>query len=158
MQVTKQEKITVTKQGIDTIIKRSNGDMRKVLNILQSTSMSYTTISEQNINYCLGYPTQQQIQSIMQILIEKNFKKAYDKILQFKSQYGICLGDIITELHDLLVNYTIHPETAPYSNILTQNSITNILDKMRTIEFNNSVNAIEMIQISGLIGIFIYNI
>ncbi len=67
--------------------------MRKVLNILQSTSMIYDLISEQNINYNLGYPTQQQMEIIMRTLTENNFKKAYDLIIKLKAEFGICLGD-----------------------------------------------------------------
>lgn len=155
IEVVKKEKIKVTDLGINSIIKRSNGDMRKVLNIMQSVSMIYPIINEKNINTCIGYPRKQDMMKIFDLLINEQFEKSYYEIIKIKNENGLSLGDIITEIHDILVDYIINKETL-FNNIkkLETDVIINILDKLREVEFNNSVNTIENIQISGLIGIF----
>lgn len=154
-QIEELEKIKITELGIETIIKRSSGDMRKVLNILQSTSLSYTILNEKNINMCLGYPRKQQINKIMDYLINSNFKTAYNGIKDIRLQNGLSLSDIISEIHDILidfiVNNIIHFKCIEKLDI---NKIANILDKLRVIEFNHSVNTSENIQFSGLISVF----
>ena len=62
--------------------------------------------------------------------------------------------DIINELHDILVASILDNTAAATATNLSQDTIIKILDKMRLIEINNSVNTIENIQISGLISIF----
>jgi len=155
MEVSKKEKIRITDLGINIIIKRSNGDMRRVLNIMQSVSMIYSVINEKNINTCIGYPRKQDMIKIFNLLINEQFEKSYYGIIKIKNENGLSLGDIVTEIHDILIDYIIKTDTI-FDNVkkLDLTTIICILDKLREVEFNNSVNTIENIQISGLVGIF----
>lgn len=154
-EISKKENITITKEGIDTIIKRSNGDMRKVLNILQAASMSYPKLTEMNINNCLGYPRSNITIDLLDKLINSPFKDCYEKFIEIKMQEGLGISDIITELYNALMVCVLNPnESFDIVKNLNEKQIINILDKMRIIEVNNSVNTIENIQISGLISVF----
>ena len=66
--IAKIEKVNVTSKGINCILKRSNGDMRKALNIMQSVHMAYKKVNEKNVNTCIGYPQKKQILDIYKIL------------------------------------------------------------------------------------------
>ncbi|ARF09453.1 replication factor C small subunit [Indivirus ILV1] len=154
-EISQKENITITKEGIDTIIKRSGGDMRKVLNILQAVSMSYPKLTEMNINNCLGYMRLCTTIELLDKLINAPFKDCYEKLIAIKSNEGLGLSDIINELHDSLILHILKPsDSHAVIKKLNEKQIINILDKMRTIEINNSVNTIENIQISGLISVF----
>jgi replication factor C subunit 3/5 len=155
IEISGKESLKITESGIDTIIKRSRGDMRKVLNILQSVSMAYPLINEKNINLCIGYPRKEDVEYIFDNLINKPFNESYKNIIKLKNINGLSLADIITEIHDVLIEYIITSKTQ-HQNIkkINLDTMINILDKLRTIEFNHSVNTIENIQISGLIGVF----
>jgi len=154
-EIIEKENLTITPTGTETIIKRAKGDMRKVLNLLQSVSMSYSIINERNINICIGHPRKQEIVKILNFLINDSFCECYNGIVKIKNDYGLSLGDMITEIHDILVDFLINSKTSFESiNKLETEQIINILDKLRDIEFNHSVNTIENIQISGLIGLF----
>ncbi|CAH6421784.1 Replication factor C small subunit [uncultured virus] len=154
-QIISRENIKVTKSGINTILKRANGDMRKVLNNLQSVSMAYPLINEENVNMCLGYPRKIHIDKIIDQLINEPFEKCYQNIYNLKFDLGLSLDDIIQELHDLLVTKIIENYCENNNiNKLSVKTISSILDKMRTIEYNQSINTTENIQLSGLIGIF----
>lgn len=157
LQISEKENLTITEPGINTIIKRSNGDMRRVLNILQSVSMTYASINEKTINTCIGYPRKQHMDIILNNLINKTFEEAYNNISELKRENGLSLSDIINELHDVLVS-CISNDSLANEMKLELNSIINILDKLRIIEYNHSVNTIENIQLSGLIGVFKSNI
>ena len=67
--VSEKESLSIDDDAINTIINRSFGDLRKVLNILQSTSMICTDISTYQINKCLGYPHIKDIENILNALI-----------------------------------------------------------------------------------------
>lgn len=149
-EISNAEKIKVDKSGIDTIIKISNGDMRKVINILQSTSMISPIVSENTVNKCLGYPTRNAINSIYESLLNDDFKTIYNNILKIKTDYSISLNDIILELHDILVN-SITNQTFTKLN---ENQILNILSRLRQIEINQATTTNENIQLGALIGIY----
>lgn len=154
----KKEQIKMTTSGIDTIIKRSNGDMRKVLNNLQATSMAYDIINEKNVNTCLGYPGRNHIETIINYLINSPFKEAYNNILFLKKSQGLSINDIITEIHDIIVEFVI-TNNSFNKNIekLTLNQIIQIFKKMKLIEYNQSVNTTENIQLSALISVFYFD-
>lgn len=142
------EKIKITNSGLNTVVKRSSGDMRKVLNMLQAVSMAYDLIDENNINICMGYPSKIQMNQIMTSIINDDFKTSYNIISKIKYDNGLSLDDILQEIHDILVDYIITDDTT-----FSTEQITHMLDKLRMIEFNQSVNTTENIQLSGLIGI-----
>ena len=159
LHVSAKENLNIHNSGIETIIKRSNGDMRKVLNILQSVSMSYPLIDEENVNTCLGYPGQKNIIQIMKHLLLDNFEIAFNEIMKIYTQNGFSLDDIILEIHEILIMYLINSKSEiTFVNKVDKEIIVKILDKLRTIEFNQSVNIIDNIQISGLIGTFKMNV
>lgn len=57
----------------------SKGDMRKVLNVLQSTSMAFDVVNEDNVYTCVGHPLRSDIERILETLMScKSFEQAYD--------------------------------------------------------------------------------
>lgn len=156
--ICKLEKINITNDGIDTIIKRSCGDLRKAINILQSVNMIYKKITHININKCLGYPDIQCIYNILNALINYSFDKSYDYIYKIKKSEGYSLIDIINEIHNILINIILDKSN---DNIFTdikkkisQQDILIILDKMRDIDINQSIVLSDDIQTVAFIGIF----
>jgi replication factor C subunit 3/5 len=155
LQITKIENVKITNKGIDTIINKCNGDLRKVLNVLQSTSMAYDVVNENNVNNCMGLPQNNQIKIIINSLINDTFKKSYNKIQNLKLQFGISLTDILYIIHDVLLEFLLTNKTNSYDiSNLTENQIKYIFTKIREIEFNQSTNTTETIQLTALIGIF----
>ena len=57
----------------------SKGDMRKVLNVLQSTSMAFDEINEDNVYTCVGHPLRKDIERILESLLStESYEKAYE--------------------------------------------------------------------------------
>ena len=158
MEISKKENVNITKSGIDTILKISRGDMRKVLNNLQSTNMAYSKVTEKNVNSCLGYPRKNQIDKMFNMLLNESFADTYSGILELKNIYGLSLNDILLEIHDGILNYLLDKNNddviCEYLNKLSTNQVLGILDKLRTIEYNQSVNTNENIQLGALVGTF----
>ncbi len=154
-EVATMEKLKITNTGVNTIIGKSNGDMRKVLNILQSTSMAYKIVNEKNVNKCIGYPQKKQIVKIINSLVNDPFAVAYNKIRILKLEFGLSLTDILHEIHNILIEYLLTENPGKFDIAkLSEDQIKHIFDKIREIEFNQSVNTTENIQLSGLVGIF----
>ena len=56
-EVTASEELTVDEKATQAIVRLSGGDMRKVLNILESCSLAYKTIPETKIYEVTGRPS-----------------------------------------------------------------------------------------------------
>ncbi|VDK57094.1 unnamed protein product [Cylicostephanus goldi] len=100
--VIEQEKLTVTESGKEALLKLSCGDMRRVLNVLQSASMAFPKIDETAVYQCVGQPTPKHIEKILQILMNDNFSSACRKLQQNCGGEGYALVDIISRLHDVI--------------------------------------------------------
>jgi replication factor C subunit 3/5 len=156
--VIEKENIEADYSGKETIIKRSNGDMRKVLNILQSTNMAYKCITSENVNNCLGYPQNSEIYQIMEKLVTLPLKEAYDNISKLKYESGLAMTDIIYEIHDIFLNKLLgnklDPKIAKLLIKMSDDKIMFIINKMRDIEYNLSICTRETAQLGALIGLF----
>lgn len=140
-------KIILTDDGIQTLIKISKGDMRRVLNILQATSMGYSTINSLNITTCMGYPTPNDIKIIYDNLMKEKYNKCYENIIKIILLNGYSLNDIISELTDIVIYDFLNKK-------ISQKQLSIILPNMRNIEVNLTLCPNEKIQLGALIGLF----
>jgi len=141
--VIEQEKLNVTDDGRKALIKLGNGDMRKVINLLQSTSMAHDVVDEDNVYICCGQPKKEDIRMVIESLVNDSFDECYRKVSHLQRSRGIALQDVITQLHLLVHKFD-----------LTNNIKINILEKMSNIEYQLSFGGLEKIQLQALIGSF----
>jgi len=147
LSISEEEKLDITEDGITTLIKRSKGDMRKILNILQSTSMAYPKITEDTINKCIGYPCSSDIKDILRSLLNDNFADAYNKIKKYKEDDGFSLSDIISEIHDEMIEMLMKEK-------LDQAIIIDIMSILGKIEYDLTSTINESIQSGALVAAF----
>ena len=117
--------------------------------------MIYDTINEKNVNNCLGYPQKNHIINIVNILIKDTFKISYDTVSTIKITQDLSLNDIIHEIHQIILTYIIKNNNSnTYIDKLSIDQLEYILSKLKDIEYNQSTNVTENIQLGALVGIF----
>jgi replication factor C subunit 3/5 len=92
------EGLDVTDSGLAALVRLCNGDMRKALNILQSTHMASEHISEEAVYLCTGNPLPKDIEKIAHWLLNEPFSKAFKRITEMKTTKGLALVDIVREV------------------------------------------------------------
>ncbi|AYV76169.1 MAG: replication factor C small subunit [Terrestrivirus sp.] len=156
-QIAQKEKINVMESGIDAMIKISKGDMRRVINILQSTSLSYDIVDNNAVIRCTGYISSEHIDIILRSLINDSFEQSHNLVDNIKKQYSYTLGDILTEISNILIDY-ISNKTININNIdvnkMSEENCLKILEQIREIEFNLTTCTTDTIQTAAFIGIF----
>ena len=55
--------------------------MRRVLNILQSTAISTSQVTEETVYTCVGHPLQSDISDILKLLLNDEMSATYNSIL-----------------------------------------------------------------------------
>lgn len=147
-EITKKNNFEISKDGIDTLIKIANGDMRKVINNLQATYMAFEKVDKVNICKCIGYPYPEDINKIHQILLKDNIKDCYDKIEKIIRINGYSLMDIVHELFNIYMDQYIE------SKLDKKINIEELILNLRNIEANLTMCQNENIQLSGVISSF----
>jgi len=149
------EKLNITDKAVDIIIRRSGGDMRKILNQLQAMGIAYDEINENNLNKFFGYPTDETINEIINIVSKHTLVEAYKLITNIKYIQGISIIDIITEIYILLEAMIITKKSS--NNIIKKlrlEQIVNLITLLKQIELNQNISTNENIQTASLIASF----
>nr|CAH7766945.1 unnamed protein product [Callosobruchus chinensis] len=141
--VVEQEGVTITEDGKRALLTLANGDMRKVLNVLQSTWLAYKNVTEDNVYTCVGHPLRKDIENIFKWLLNSDFKTTYNNIKELKMIKGLALHDILTEIHD----YS-HRAEFPFDVLI------DLSEKISDIELRLCAGADENIQLTALIAAF----
>ncbi|ARF10998.1 replication factor C small subunit [Hokovirus HKV1] len=148
-----KEKITITTKAINTIIDKSNGDMRRIMNQLQSLSMVYKKITDNDVNDFYGYTTSEFINSVVEYLFNSDFKTCYFKILELKKEYSISIGEISIEIFKLFYDKLLKNKC---KNAIINNVddliIQKIIIEMSIIEQNQNIATNDNIQLASLIS------
>jgi replication factor C subunit 3/5 len=146
-EISKKEKLKINKEAIESIIDKSNGDFRKIINILQTGSMITNNITEDMINKTLGFPSNKEIDIMYNSLFNNSLNKSYKIITKIKDTEGYSLIDIIRLIFKKMLIGIDNGE-------LSQENFISIIKKMSIIEYNLINNTNEFIQLTSFIGIF----
>ena len=85
--------------GLDALIELGGGDMRRTLNLLQSTYMSAGEVSAAGVYACAGKPLPADIEECAGWLLNEPLSAAFERIAGLQLAKGLALVDILQQLH-----------------------------------------------------------
>ncbi|KAA0157210.1 hypothetical protein FNF29_00562 [Cafeteria roenbergensis] len=89
------ERVNATETGVQAILRLAQGDMRRVLNVLQATSLGFDTVDEASVYACTGDPSPKDIRLITQALLTSSVAETFELIRDMQASRGLALGDIM---------------------------------------------------------------
>ncbi|CAG9786793.1 unnamed protein product [Diatraea saccharalis] len=138
------EGVKMSEDGVKALLTLSGGDMRKVLNTLQSTWLAYRDVTEDHVYTCVGHPLRADINAIINWLLNENdFSTCFQNIQDVKLVKGLALGDILTEVHTLIQRLKLPPEV-----------LIELLIKMSDAEARLASGCSERVELAALIAAF----
>jgi len=141
--VCQEETVNITEDGKKALMTLSQGDMRRVINVLQSCYMAFGDVTEDNVYTCTGQPLRSDITNIVNWALNEDFSTAFSNILQLKTEKGLSLQDILSEVH-----LYIHRLELP-GQVKIQ-----ILIKLAEIEVRLMAGSSEKIQLGSFLSAF----
>jgi replication factor C subunit 3/5 len=142
--VIETEKVNTTEEGRNAILQLACGDMRRVLNLLQTTIMAYPEINEETVYLTAGSAIPAVIKTLLNSLLNENFDTSYNLVKKTIHDFGYALCDINTELALLLSTFELPDPVRSH-----------LIDIMSTIEYRLSHGVSEKLQIGTLVGSFV---
>jgi replication factor C subunit 3/5 len=101
--IARQEGLEWTPDGIGALMRLSLGDLRRSLNLMQTTSLASGVINEATVYQCAGYPLPEEIREQLQGLLNQPLEAAVAGLDTLRSDRGLALLDIVSELHQQTV-------------------------------------------------------
>lgn len=156
VEIAQKENCNITDDGINAILDLSNGDMRRVLNLLQSTAMSSDdgtgtgganskVIDETAVYLTSGSPLPKDVDAILDMLLNHDFHTSCKNIIELCASNGYALTDIVTELAPRLTNM----------EGLDPMPLSSLLDGLSQVEHRLANGTDEKLQTASLVGVFV---
>ncbi len=141
--VCKEEGLKISKDAIDSLYDISEGDCRKLENILQSCAVISKNIDNKTIYDIVSQARPNEIKEVLIIALNKDFVKARNKLLDTMLRYGLSGLDIVKQIQKEIWNLDI-----------SQTQKVELVDKCGEIEFRMVEGSDEFIQLEALLANF----
>lgn len=143
-EVARMEKLNLQPGADKAIVSLSGGDMRKVLNILESCSLAYTDIPLEKIYDVTGRPSPSDISMIYNSLTQDEFNTAIAKIWNICKTKSLAFDDVIREVHHQLMTTKLPDQMKMF-----------LVNRMSEIEYRLAQGSNDKVQASSFVGAFI---
>ncbi|XP_065848181.1 replication factor C subunit 3 [Euphorbia lathyris] len=137
------EGLDVSASGLAALVRLSNGDMRKALNILQSTHMASPQITEEAVYLCTGNPLPRDIEQICHWLLNESFAEIFRRISEMNIKKGLALVDIVREVTMFVFKIKMPSDVRVH-----------LINDMADIEYRLTFGCSEKLQLGSLIASF----
>jgi replication factor C subunit 3/5 len=135
--------LNMTDDGFKAILRLGGGDMRRILNILQATSMAHDVVNEANVYMCTGNPLPKDIEAVIHWLFNESFAVAVRKCVELQRLKGYATSDILQDVY----RYTNELELPPACRMY-------LYDELAKLEHRLASGTTEDIQLTSLVSIY----
>ncbi len=109
MYISEKENVKITKEALEAIFDLSGGDMRKAINLLQSSSL-FGEVTPEVVYKVAGAVKPKEVRSILDNLIKGNFEGARNAVLKMLYNDGISGTEIVYHLYRELPKLNVPDE------------------------------------------------
>ncbi len=140
--ICEQERVKYEEDALDTIFEISEGDMRKAINILQS-SAALGKVTVANVFKVVGLAHPREVREIIRTALAGNFVKARDLLRTLMLNYGLSGVDVVKQMHREIFSSEIQ---------LPEYLRVEIADYIGEIQFRLVEGADDEIQLNALLA------
>lgn len=145
--ISAREKLNIDDKAKKALINASEGDVRKLENIMQSCAVLNTKINEDTVFEVSGFARPKEIHQILDFVVKKDFEKTKAKLLDTMLNYGLSGMDIIKQIHKEVWNLKIPDEKK-----------LEMIKDCAEIEFRMTEGSDEFLQLESLMARFILTV
>ncbi|MEK6836018.1 MAG: replication factor C small subunit [Nanoarchaeota archaeon] len=139
--IAKEEKLKISDSVADLLYNISEGDVRRVENILQSCASIGNNIIEKTIYDVVGSIEPKEIKDVLELAIKGKFIESRDKLIDVMLKNGLSGLDIIKQIQKEILNLKID-----------DNKKLELIDKCGEVEFRLVEGSDEFIQLGALLA------
>ncbi len=141
--IARSEGVDADEGAYKTIIYVSEGDMRKAINILQTSSILKGKVTEQSVFAATGSADPVAVKKMLNAALEGNFREARRLLLALMLEQGMAGEDIIKEIHNQIYELNVEDKKK-----------IDLLEKAGEYEFRLTEGSNARIQLEALLAQF----
>jgi len=141
--IAKSEKIKIDEKAKEALYEISEGDCRKLENILQSSSAITDHITEDLVHSLASVAKPKEIREVLELALKNKFIDARNKLLDLMLNYGLAGIDVIKQIQKEILELE-----------LDNRSKMILMEKCGEIEFRMTEGSDEFVQLEALLSQF----
>jgi replication factor C small subunit len=138
------EKLKITDDAISAVIYLSEGDLRKVANLLQASAALGEKITESIIYDVASQAKPDDVKEMLEFALNGKFEDARKRLQDMLLRQGLSGEDIIREIHRQI-----------YSLDVSEQAKVQLIEKTGEFEFRLSEGSSDLIQLEALLAQFL---
>jgi replication factor C small subunit len=141
--IAKEENLDISIGAVNAIIYIAQGDMRRAINLLQTTGMISNIIDADMIYQTASIPKSEDIEDLIMQSLQGNFLKAHEKLDYLMEELGFAGEDITEQIYREIFNIGVDDRLK-----------MKLIDFVGEINFRVSEGASQRVQLGNLISKF----
>ena len=142
--IEKDENIKINEKAKEALFNISEGDARKINNVLQSSAAISQDINEETIYSMASVAKPKEVDEALKLAINNKFIDARNKLMDIMLNYGLSGLDIIKQIQQEILNLDLANEKKML-----------LMEKCGEIEFRMTEGSDEFIQLEALLSQFV---
>ncbi len=142
--IAQEEKLTISPEALEILYEGSEGDCRRAINILQSTSAISSDITEELVSTIISNAKPKDIRTVLDYALSGDFQKAREKLLDVMLKESISGQDVIKAIQKEIWNTPVEPEIK-----------VKLTEKTGEVEFRITEGSDPFIQLESLLASFV---
>ncbi len=139
--IAQKEKVELAKDGLEAIVKISEGDLRKAVNTLQAAASLGKAVNEKSVYLVAGQAKPEDVKEMVDMAFGGDFVGARGKLRSMLVEYGLSGVEIVKQVHNEIFNLKI-PEKKKVS----------LADAVGEVDFRIAQGADEEVQLSAMLA------
>lgn len=138
-----EEKLDISQEALDALVKLSQGDMRRNINVLQACAARVEgTIEASDVYACVGSPDPRDIETIVHSMLHDQWGQCLELVTRLKRERGLALADVLSQAGDLFIDVELDSQAR-----------AKILSGLADVEYRLSSGGSEKLQTTAMIGV-----
>ena len=142
--ISESENLKIDDGAIDALYEASEGDCRRVINLLQSTASISPNINEELVNTVVSTIKPSDVKIVLEYALSGDFQNARERLLDIMLRESISGHDLIKIIQKEVWNLNIEPELK-----------VRLTEKIGEIEFRLVEGSDEFVQLEALLASFV---
>ena len=142
--IAQKEKLQIEEPAIESLFELSDGDCRRVINLLQTTASISNVITKDLVDIIVPSAKPSDVKIVLEYALTGDFRNAKDKLLDVMLKESVSGSDIIKAIQKEIWNLSIDPELK-----------VKLTEKTGEIEFRLVEGSDEFVQLESLLASFV---
>lgn len=141
--VVSQEGVPFTEEGLIAAYQLSQGDLRRCLNTMQASSLSFREVTEDSVYRVTGNATPKEVSQLVAAMLSGSVSSSWEKVEAMVLASGVSISDLVRDVYPIMMSMDLPQDCKRF-----------LLTKLSDLEYYAAVGGRETIGLSGMLAAF----